>query len=60
MLKTRLLHPESLAPLGAPCQGAGVLIADGDLHGIGVRLPHLGGHPTGGPPARRPVTGGEP
>jgi L-fucose mutarotase/ribose pyranase (RbsD/FucU family) len=30
MLKTRLLHPEILASLGAASQGAEVLIADGN------------------------------
>jgi len=92
MPKTRLLHRDILAALGAAGHGAQALIAAGNypLHGrwdfhrrargrdvalavstgdqrihadflltIGVRLA-AAGHPTGIPPAGRPVAGGEP
>jgi hypothetical protein len=47
MLKTRLLHPEILAPLGAPCQGAGVLIADGISADLRALLTGLQSEPHG-------------
>lgn len=72
MLKTRLLHPEILAALGEEGRRAQVLIADGNYplltrssstaQRVYLNLaPDVDavGHPTGGPPAGRPVTGRE-